>query len=95
MLNKRRAVIEAASAVRFRLQSTRRQLFTVNFNDYVSMGLPQTLQFTSSYNLIRSALLNVQADGRTALYDIITIGLQHLQNGTHPKKALVVSATVE
>jgi Ca-activated chloride channel family protein len=89
MVNKRPAVIEAAMQF-VSACNPMDELFIVNFNDFVSMGLPSTLKFTNSYSAMRSALLGVRADGRTALYDGIMTGLQHLRSGTHQRKALIV-----
>ncbi len=66
------------------------ELFLVNFNDRVSMGLPPGIPFTSNVSEIDAALHTVHANGRTALYDAVAFGLRHLERGTLQKKALVV-----
>src|SRR5262245_60781651 len=89
MLNKRQSVVDAAT--RFAAESNPNdEMFIVNFNDFVSMGLPAGVAFTSDFQQVRDALTMVRADGRTALYDAIAAALGHLRNGTRQKKALVV-----
>ncbi len=66
------------------------ELFVVNFNDRVSMGLPAGMPFTSSPSQLETALYTIRATGRTALYDAVAVGLKHLERGTLQKKALVV-----
>lgn len=66
------------------------ELFLVNFNDRVSMGLPSAMPFTSDQSQLDDALHTIRANGRTALYDAVAFGLRHLERGTHQKKALIV-----
>jgi len=66
------------------------EVFIVNFNDHVLMGLPDGVPFTDNTALLRSALLSNPSQGRTALYDAIHRGLQHLELGRLDKKTLVV-----
>jgi Ca-activated chloride channel homolog len=66
------------------------EVFIVNFNDRVMMGLPEETPFTSDTRLLRSALLLNPARGRTALYDALMSGLDHLEKGRLDKKTLVL-----
>jgi Ca-activated chloride channel homolog len=66
------------------------QIFVVNFDDHVRLGLPKSVPFTDDINLLRSALRKDMPQGRTTLYDAITLALQHLGSGQRAKKALVV-----
>jgi Ca-activated chloride channel family protein len=66
------------------------QVFVVNFNDKVWSGLPPATPFTDDVKLLRSALLENQPEGRTALYDAIAFALHHVDSGQRDKKALVV-----
>jgi len=66
------------------------ELFVVNFNERVFMGLPNSVPFTNSIDQLRSVLLAIQANGKTALYDAVAMALKHLDLGSHQKKALVV-----
>jgi len=89
MLNKRAEVVEAATA--FIEQSNRKdEMFIVNFSDTVRMGLPPSTPFTNDFETLKRALLTIQADGRTALYDGVAVGLRHLDKGSYQKKALIV-----
>jgi VWFA-related protein len=66
------------------------EMFVVNFNDRVLMGLPDEMQFTDNRNLLRQALLTNPAQGRTALYDGLKTALGHLDKGRLDKKTLVL-----
>ena len=66
------------------------ELFTIHFNEMVQFGLPQTLQFTGNQNVLRSGLMRYKAGGRTALYDAVIAGLDHLELSTNQKRVLVV-----
>ena len=66
------------------------ELFIVNFNEKVSMALPETMDFTSDRDEFRNALLSIRASGRTALYDALAAALKHVQRGQNQRKALVV-----
>jgi VWFA-related protein len=66
------------------------ELFVVHFNEKLIVGLPPETPFTSDFEKIRAALVQTSPDGRTALYDAVATGLDHLKSGTHDRKALVV-----
>jgi Ca-activated chloride channel family protein len=66
------------------------EIFIVNFNEKVSMGLPDGMPFTSDIALLRASLANTKAEGKTALYDAVAAALKHLEMGTLQRKALVV-----
>lgn len=66
------------------------EMFVVNFNDRVLMGLPDDVPFTDSQAVLRQALLTNPAQGRTALYDGLKTALEHLENGRLDKKTLVL-----
>ena len=89
MRTKRSEVIAAALALA-RSSNPRDQMFVINFNDSVSFGLPKGMPFTDREDQLRTALSNVTAEGRTALYDALSYGLEHLQAGDRDKKALIV-----
>jgi Ca-activated chloride channel family protein len=89
MRNKRPAVVTAGLA--FANESNQQdQFFVVNFNNYVSPGLPPGTDFSDNLHLLRSALYMGSPEGQTALYDAIAFGLAHLQKATNPKRTLVV-----
>jgi Ca-activated chloride channel family protein len=66
------------------------EMFVINFNELVYMGLPSTTAFTSSRNELRLALVKDAPSGLTALYDALAAGIEHLKHGTRERKALVV-----
>ena len=74
----RLAQVTAAAAGTFaRFSNTEDQIFVVNFNENVSLGLPATILFTNSYAALQDAIANAPAAGMTALYDAIVQGLEH------------------
>lgn len=66
------------------------EVFIVNFNDRVSLGLPPETAFTDNRQLLRQALLMNPAQGRTSLYDALKLALEHLDKGRLDKKTLVL-----
>jgi VWFA-related protein len=66
------------------------QIFVVNFNENVSLGLPANLPFTNNSAQLEAALSSHTITGKTALYDAISVGLEHLQKGKWDKKVLIV-----
>jgi len=66
------------------------EMFVVDFNDDVSMELMQGKTFSNDAKDLEAALNAVSARGRTALYDAVSEGLKHLQDGRWGKKALII-----
>jgi len=66
------------------------EMFTVNFNEQVWMGLPPSVPFTTDFEELRRALLRSGARGQTALFDAIKAALAHLEQGHEEKKVLIV-----
>jgi Ca-activated chloride channel family protein len=66
------------------------ETFVVNFNEKTSFGLHSGEQFTDNISQLRNALIQTACAGQTALYDALAVGLQHLKNGHHDKKVLLV-----
>ncbi len=89
MRPKRGDVIAAAMAF-VRSSNPADQMFVVNFNEHVSMGLPPALPFTNNAAQLEKALSTNVISGMTALYDAIATGLEQLQNGKWDKKVLIV-----
>jgi len=89
MRKKAAALRAAVSAL---LQSSRPddELFGVDVNDRVSFALGDDRTFTADAKALETALAAVRAEGRTALYDGVAEGLQHLQLGRAQKHALIV-----
>jgi VWFA-related protein len=89
MRDKRPAVVTAGLA--FAKESNRQdQFFVINFNNYVTPGLPPGIEFSDNLQLLRSALYMGRPNGQTALYDAVLLGLKHLRKGRQSKKTLVV-----
>lgn len=89
MREKRPAVVTAGLA--FAKESNREdQFFVVNFNNYVSPGLPAGVEFSDDLQQLRHALYMGRPEGQTALYDAIVFGLNHLKKATQPKRTLIV-----
>lgn len=89
MGRKRKDVMAAALAF-VNASNQQDEMFIVNFNERVSFGLPSTRLFSASRIELGQALNEVPASGRTALYDAIEAGLDHLKKATLEKKVLIV-----
>ena len=89
MASKRADVIAAALAFA-RSSNPQDQMFVVNFNDDVFLGLPGNTPFTDSPEKLLLALSTIRTVGKTALYDGIALGLRHLQQGNRDKKVLIL-----
>ncbi|HEY3442339.1 MAG TPA: VWA domain-containing protein [Paludibaculum sp.] len=66
------------------------EMFVVNFNEHVSLGLPESTRFTNRPDELENAILKTPADGMTALYDAVSVALGRLQTGGREKKVLIV-----
>src|SRR5580698_2606643 len=62
---------DVITAARTFVQSSRPddQMFVVNFNEKVTLGLPDAIRFTDNSSLLASAISGTPAIGMTALYD--------------------------
>jgi VWFA-related protein len=80
-----------AAARTFAKNSNREdEMFVVNFNEHVSLGLPAKIRFTDDATQLQAAIAAAPADGQTALYDAIGKALDELKAGTRDKKVLIV-----
>jgi len=66
------------------------QMFSVIFNEDVRGGLPATVDFTTNRMQLRASLQQYPAGGKTAFYDAVIEGLDHLEKGMYQKHVLVV-----
>jgi Ca-activated chloride channel family protein len=89
MRPKRSDVIGAALAFA-RYSNAEDQMFVVNFNEHVSMGLPAATPFTNNAAQLKTALSRNVITGLTALYDAIAVALEQLQKGKWDKKVLII-----
>jgi Ca-activated chloride channel family protein len=83
---------EVAAAVSAFAQSSNPQdeMFVVDFNDDVWFQLLDGKPFSSDPKELQKAVTAVSARGRTALYDAVAEGLNHLRLGHWDKKALII-----
>jgi len=89
MQQKREAVIAAGLA--FAASShPKDEMFTVNFNEHVWDGLPPSTPFTSDVDQLRAALERSTSRGKTAMFDGLRAGLEHLSKGHEQKKVLIL-----
>lgn len=91
MQPKRDGVIAAALTFA-RMSNPEDEMFLVNFNEYISTGLPDGVVFTSDLAVLRGSLGRIGANGRTALYDAVAFGLDRLERGTQQKRVLIVAS---
>jgi VWFA-related protein len=89
MTRKRPDVVAAAVAF-VHASNPADQLFLVNFNDRVTLAMPDTKLWPSSAADLERALLTPVLQGKTALYDAVTVALAHIRTSTIQKKVLVV-----
>jgi len=82
--------VTAAARTFVRASNPEDQMFVVNFNEDVSLGLPRGTRFSNSADELGTAIWAAPALGKTALYDAIIEALQGLQKGERDKKALIV-----
>ena len=66
------------------------EIFVVNFNDRAQFSLPPETPFSHDRGEIQIALLDKKPEGKTALYDALTMALEHVRKGKWEKKALLL-----
>ena len=66
------------------------EMFVVDFNDDVWLQILGGKPFTHNAKDLETAIAAVSARGRTALYDAVVEGLNHLRFGHCEKKALII-----
>jgi Ca-activated chloride channel family protein len=84
------AEVTAAARAFVQASNPEDQMFVVNFNERVSLGLPAAMRFSGSADELGSAIGAAAAIGTTALYDAIAEGLERLQESNRDKKVLIV-----
>jgi VWFA-related protein len=84
------AEVIAAARAFVRSSNPDDEMFIVNFNEKVTLGLPDTVQFTNNAVLLANAIVSRPAGGQTALYDAISRAVQELRAGSRDKKVLIV-----
>ncbi len=83
---------EVIAAVRTFVQSSRSddEMFVVNFNEKVTLGLPDAVRLSNRPEELAQAISNTPATGQTALYDAILKAQERLKASTREKKVLIV-----
>jgi Ca-activated chloride channel family protein len=66
------------------------QMFVVNFNENVTLGLPPAMPFTNRPAELARAISDTPATGRTALYDAVLKARERVARGSRDKKVLIV-----
>ena len=84
--------VEAVSAAIAFVQSSNPddQTFVIDFNDRAELGLPPDVAFSQNPAQIRTALFGRKPEGKTALYDALTLAASHLAKAKWERKALLL-----
>jgi VWFA-related protein len=80
------------AAVRTFVQSSspEDEMFVVNFNEKVTLGLPDAIPLSNHPEELARAISSTPATGKTALYDAIAAARGRLLAGSRDKKVLIV-----
>ena len=89
MQHKMPEVLTAADAF-VRSSNPEDQMFVVNFNERVTMGLLPAVPFSDQATELETAIRRAPTSGETALYDAVDVALEKLKSGERDKKVLVV-----
>lgn len=84
------ADVIAAARTFVRLSNSEDQMFVVNFNERVTIGLTREILFTNRADQLESAILYAPVSDQTALYDAVAEALARLQICERDKKVLIV-----
>jgi Ca-activated chloride channel family protein len=80
----------AAARTFVQVSNPQDRMFVVNFNEKVSLGLPDAVPFSSSPETLQAAIARAPTTGMTALYDATILALQRLTAGGRSKKVLLL-----
>ncbi len=89
MRSKRPEILQAGMAFAHE-SNPHDEFFVVNFNNFVTRGLPADMPFTDSLGDLQRALFYGVPQGQTALYDAISYSLEHLERAHHDQRTLIV-----
>jgi Ca-activated chloride channel family protein len=84
------AQVTAGAGTFVQFSNPQDQMFVVNFNETVSLGLPAEIPFSINASELEKAIWRAPAGGETALYDAIIEALHRMQTGSLDKKVLIV-----
>jgi Ca-activated chloride channel family protein len=83
--------VVAASVAFARSSNPNDELFAIRFNDDVREAvLNRRFLLAGDLAALEKAVSSLVPEGRTALYDALIAGLDHLNEGTRPRKVMVV-----
>ncbi len=82
-------VLAAANAF-VKFSNPEDQMFVVNFNERVTLGLLPGTPFPDQASELETAIRRAPASGETALYDAVDVAVEKLKSGNRNKKVLVV-----
>lgn len=86
----KQAEVVAAALAFIESSNPEDETFVVDFNDHASLGLPPDVAFSQNPAQLRTALYAQRPEGRTALYDALTLAASHLAKGKWESKALLL-----
>lgn len=66
------------------------EMFVVNFNEHVTLGLPAGILLSNRPDELAQAVASSPAAGKTALYDAVFKAREHMQHSRRDKKVLVI-----
>jgi len=84
------ANVAAAARTFIESSSPDDQMFVVNFNENVTLGLPAATPFSNRSDELARAISGTPATGKTALYDAVWKARERLGSGSRDKKVLIV-----
>src|SRR3954466_316519 len=84
------ASVIAAARTFIQSSSPEDQMFVVNFNENVTLGLPTELPFTNRAEDLTYAISHTPVTGKTALYDAVWKAREWVARGSRDKKVLIV-----
>lgn len=86
----RRGMVVAGTVAFAQSSHPEDQMFTLLFNEYATLGLPKTVLFTQNAAQVQASIQVHPPGGKTALYDAVVASLEHLEEGSNQKTALIV-----
>ncbi len=89
-MSQRLPEVIAAARTFVQASSPEDQMFVVNFNERVTLGLPDNVLFTSRSEELERAISSAPTTGQTALYDAVLEAREHLREARLNKKVLIV-----
>lgn len=83
--------VVAAALAFARSSNPNDELFAIRFNDDVREAVVnRRFLLAADLSSLEAALATIVPEGRTALYDALLAGLDHMDEGTRPRKVMVV-----